>query len=323
MSARTRARTGHSVGRGRHEVVAKRAYYDPGTCRAAYWALILGVMSWPLFVVTAFGRRFRLMDDLTSFVLMGITFITAMLAMVIAILAFQSIWRHGTRGIRRAIEGFLMGLSVALFPIFGALAVLFYPTLNDVSTDLAVPPLLTSAQTSRVAPMNPVEPISEAQKAAQRAAYPNLVGKVWQFEMETVLRAVEAEIAQRDWSLATRFRSDFGTPMVQLEVVSRSLVFAFEDDVAIRLQDLGDVGIKVDMRSASRWGRHDLGANARHIEVFLDDVELRLQGSPRESIIRFLFGNAVPSSRQRAVDPIAPDIPSNVPRPNPNRAKQE
>ncbi|WP_350333020.1 DUF1499 domain-containing protein [Coralliovum pocilloporae] len=305
-----------------HGAFTRRAHYDPGLSRSAYWSMWLGIMSWPLFVLTAVGRRFRLLDDVQSFVLMGATFVTAVLAMVVALIAFRSIWLRGQKGLRRAIEGFLMGLSVALFPLAGALAVLVYPTLNDVSTDLAVPPHFTEAQKLRDPRMNTIRRLAGEDRLLQREAYPGLVGKVWQFELDTVLRAVEAEVAQRDWKLVKRSQSDIGTPTISLEAVSRSLVFAFEDDVVIRLEELDEAGVKVDMRSSSRWGKHDLGANARRIEVFLDDVELRLQGAPRESIIRFVFGRDVPSNGTRLNVPVTPDIPSNVPRPKPDPGQQ-
>ena len=34
----------------------------------------------------------------------------------------------------------------------------------------------------------------------------------------------------------------------------------------------------VEMRSASRWGKHDFGANARAIEKFLRDLDQNLIG---------------------------------------------
>jgi uncharacterized protein (DUF1499 family) len=44
--------------------------------------------------------------------------------------------------------------------------------------------------------------------------------------------------------------------------------FGFKDDVAIRISPAG-AGSRVDMRSRSRVGRSDLGANARRIREFL------------------------------------------------------
>ncbi len=62
-----------------------------------------------------------------------------------------------------------------------------------------------------------------------------------------------------------------------LEAVATSLVFGFESDVVIRLAEEED-GTLVDMRSASRWGPHDLGSNAERIIDFMSDLDAALQG---------------------------------------------
>jgi uncharacterized protein (DUF1499 family) len=47
--------------------------------------------------------------------------------------------------------------------------------------------------------------------------------------------------------------------------------------VAIRVRDDGD-GITVDMRSASRYGRFDLGDNAARITEFLGELDQEVAG---------------------------------------------
>ncbi len=53
----------------------------------------------------------------------------------------------------------------------------------------------------------------------------------------------------------------------QIEVIAESRIFHFVDDVAIRIRPEGS-GSQVDVRSRSRVGRGDLGANARRILAF-------------------------------------------------------
>ena len=66
-----------------------------------------------------------------------------------------------------------------------------------------------------------------------------------------------------------------------VEAVATSLVLGFESDVVIRLLEEED-GTLVDMRSASRWGPHDLGENARRITSFLADLDTALQGQSQD-----------------------------------------
>jgi hypothetical protein len=46
----------------------------------------------------------------------------------------------------------------------------------------------------------------------------------------------------------------------------------FRDDVAVRIRAIGQ-GARVDVRSASRYGRHDFGTNAARVRVLLDDID--------------------------------------------------
>jgi hypothetical protein len=64
-----------------------------------------------------------------------------------------------------------------------------------------------------------------------------------------------------------------------VQSVARTLLFGFSDDVVIRLQSSPD-GTRVDMRSASARGLHDLGENARRIRRFLADLDAILQPEP-------------------------------------------
>ena len=65
-----------------------------------------------------------------------------------------------------------------------------------------------------------------------------------------------------------------------IEAVSKTLVFGFEDDVRveIRLDENGQT--RVDLWSASRIGRGDLGRNRRTIGRFLRRLDESLDARP-------------------------------------------
>jgi len=69
------------------------------------------------------------------------------------------------------------------------------------------------------------------------------------------------------------------TNQATLEAQASTLIFGFLDDVVVRLRETAD-GTRVDMRSASRVGAHDLGENARRIRRFFADLDARLQPEP-------------------------------------------
>lgn len=57
---------------------------------------------------------------------------------------------------------------------------------------------------------------------------------------------------------------------------ARTPVFRFVDDVEIRIGLDADAQTRVDLTSASRVGRWDLGTNARRIRGFLRGLDRRL-----------------------------------------------
>jgi uncharacterized protein (DUF1499 family) len=57
----------------------------------------------------------------------------------------------------------------------------------------------------------------------------------------------------------------------RLEAVDRTFLLRLPDDVTVRIRPRAD-GTRIDVRSASRIGTHDLGANAARIRRFLDEV---------------------------------------------------
>ena len=57
-----------------------------------------------------------------------------------------------------------------------------------------------------------------------------------------------------------------------IEAVATSTVFGFQDDVAIRVRPDGASSV-VDVRSKSRDGKGDLGANAERIRQYVAVVE--------------------------------------------------
>lgn len=70
-----------------------------------------------------------------------------------------------------------------------------------------------------------------------------------------------------------------GLEAATLQVVARTPLFGFADDVVLRLVETPE-GTTVDMRSASGTGMHDLGQNARRIRRFFADLDAALQPDP-------------------------------------------
>ena len=63
-----------------------------------------------------------------------------------------------------------------------------------------------------------------------------------------------------------------------VEAVDVTKLMRFKDDVSIRVTALGSSTCKIDMRSASRVGKSDLGKNAARIEEFFVLLRTKISG---------------------------------------------
>ena len=97
-------------------------------------------------------------------------------------------------------------------------------------------------------------------------SYPVPFARVWD-------AALRAAAAMPGWTVVS---SD---PRAgEIVARARTRLWGFTDDVWVRLSLDGDGQTRVDMASASRAGRGDLGTNARRIARFLHALDARLSG---------------------------------------------
>jgi uncharacterized protein (DUF1499 family) len=159
----------------------------------------------------------------------------------------------GREGRASAKTGVLLGallvgcIAVAAAPGRGL------PRINDITTDPADPP--TFADPARSYP-------GEEFARAQRAAYPDLAPIALAMPPEAAFAAARAAAGELGWAIVSEDAAS-GT----IEATDTTAIFRFVDDVAIRVRPDGD-GARVDVRSKSRDGQGDLGANAARIRAF-------------------------------------------------------
>ena len=60
---------------------------------------------------------------------------------------------------------------------------------------------------------------------------------------------------------------------LHLEAVATTALLKFKDDLVIEVKSLSDGKSQIQMRSRSRVGRSDLGANAKRIQSFFDKIK--------------------------------------------------
>ena len=138
------------------------------------------------------------------------------------------------------------------------------PRINDFTTDPADPPTFVNAGTL---PGNVGRDMSYPPGFAdiQRQCCSDLAPAHLKVPPPAALASVQQAAAKMpDWTV-TKVDPAAGT----LEAVATSRLFHFQDDVVVRVRPEGDGASRVDVRSKSRVGKGDLGANAARIRLFM------------------------------------------------------
>jgi uncharacterized protein (DUF1499 family) len=220
---------------------------------AGVLALVLGPLAIQVGIFSPF-LGFRL------FLLGGLCGLLALL------LGMIGLWRTrattGREGRGRALRGALLGAAILALIVVAAGSGRSVPAINDITTNPDDPPAFTHAVRL---PDNQGRDLSYPSDfaARQRAGYPNLapirIAASLPDAFQHSVRAAES----LGWQI-TYSNPETGT----LEATETSRIFHFVDDISVRLRPDGPAATVVDVRSKSRVGRGDMGANARRIEAF-------------------------------------------------------
>jgi len=138
------------------------------------------------------------------------------------------------------------------------------PPIHDITTDMNNPPAFTVLAAAREEAPNAVDYPGAETARQQKVAYPELKPITLDMPMARAMDAAKATVQARGWELA-------GTTESTLEATATTRWFGFKDDVVVRMTETQS-GVQVDMRSASRVGKSDLGVNAERIQAFLEDL---------------------------------------------------
>ena len=224
----------------------------------------LGVAAGVLTIVGPLVAYLGLVPPIVGFVLFAGG---GILAVVLALGAIVRLVRG--RGLNL---GSAVSLLVALVFVGLIVAGGDHPRINDFTTDTNDPPALTFAGTlpdshGRDLSYPPAFAAVQQQCCADLRTVQLPVPPAE--ALERVRRLAEA---QPNWRI-THTDPEAGT----VEAIATSGLFHFQDDIVVRVRPGADGGSLVDMRSKSRVGQGDMGANAARIRQFM--VALRTTGA--------------------------------------------
>jgi uncharacterized protein (DUF1499 family) len=167
------------------------------------------------------------------------------------------------RGFPLAMLGLVLGLVVVGIPWQWWQKAQRLPFIHDITTDLENPPVFVAILPLRADAPNSAEYGGPEIAAQQRAGYPDLGPLTLQEPPAPAFtRALEAARAM-GWEIVASEPTEG-----RIEATATTFWFGFKDDVVVRVTPT-DGGSRIDVRSVSRVGRSDVGANAKRITAYL------------------------------------------------------
>lgn len=239
--------------------------YLPRLIWIAAFVVVAAVL---LAAISGFGHRWGWWHFRTGFSLLRWSVYMAIGSGVAAIiLLLLAGIRRRLRDVAAAGIVLLVAMPVILIPVQWLAMARTVPPIHDITTDTANPPTFDAILPLRGDDANPVEYAGEEIASQQREAYPFIKPMLVRLPREEVFATVLAAAESMGWEIVA---ADAGRG--QIEAVATTFWFGFKDDVVIRITQ-ADESTRIDMRSISRVGRSDVGANAMRIHEFFDQLE--------------------------------------------------
>jgi len=222
-----------------------------------------GIASVSLFLGGIVVGMIRMTPSRVAFLISAIGMLLGVVALIgTPALSFRA-------GFDTRVAAGLLGMPGALVLIFGLIMSRGAPLINDITTDTANPPHFSHARTL---PANQGRDMGFPESFATEIekGYPELESLRLAGSREEVYdRALAIARAWPEWTVTSTMVTE---DHALIEGYATTRVYGFVDDFVIRITD-AEEGVVVDMRSKSREGKGDLGANAQRIRAFFDELE--------------------------------------------------
>ena len=253
--------------------MARRRFADEPTSRLAIWARRCAFFSLMATVLSILIVRSGILEIVPSLATFAGALVFAVIGIVLAFGAFIVIWKDGTGGMGYAVTAIGIGIALIAYPAYLGYRATKLPMINDITTDPLDPPRFDVL--ARLRPRGTVEYAGLYAAELQREAYPDVEPLNVTAAPKAAYDATMAIIVRRKWRVVVDRPPLPPRRDGVIEAVARTPIMGFRDDIAVRVRREDD-GSRIDVRSASRYGRHDFGTNAARIKSLLEDIDDRL-----------------------------------------------
>jgi hypothetical protein len=264
----------------------RQVFTEAPVSRLAIWARRIALFSLAATLVAVIIVRSGALDIVPALSTLAGALVLACVAILLAFAAGIVIWRHGIGGGRQAVTALLIGAALIAYPLYLGIKASRLPAIYDVTTDPIDPPQFDAIARLRPRDANPVTYAGLYAAEQQHAAYPDIEPDETTATAQDAYTAAMKVITKRKWHVVDSRPPQGPLPRVIdarasqsatvrdgiIEAVARTPILGFRDDVVVRIRPTVD-GARIDVRSASRYGRHDLGTNAKRVRALVDDID--------------------------------------------------
>jgi len=238
--------------------------------RLAVWARRLAVFSLAVAALAILIERADMLEIVPVLVTFGAALALSVLAILLAVASFVALWNNGGPGFAQAITAMLIGAGLLAYPGYLAYQGYRLPPITDITTDPVDPPRFEVV--ARLRPPNSSLYPGLATAELQKAAWPDIEPLPINVSPKAAYDAAMAVIAKRKWRVVDA-RAPLPNREGHIEAIARTPIMGFRDDVVVRIRPTREGGARIDIRSASRYGKMDFGANAARVLALLDDID--------------------------------------------------
>ncbi len=253
--------------------MVRRRFAEQPMSRLAVWALRIALFSLAATLIAIIIVRSGALEIVPALATLAGALVLAVVAILLALAAGLVIWVEGVGGLRQAVSALVIGFALIAYPLYLGIMAYRLPAIYDITTDPIDPPRFEAIARLRPRDANPVAYAGLYAAEQQHAAYSDIEPYLTDASPREAYAAALKVITKRKWLIVDARPPQAAAPRDgRIEAIARTMILGFREDVVVRVRATPD-GARIDVRSASRYGRHDLGANAARVRALIDDID--------------------------------------------------
>ena len=246
-----------------------------------WWSKLLvtsSVISVVLLIAAPMGYKYGSSLLMSS---LGTVMLALLVAVLVALCSLGLLLYVNKHQLLKDRKLLLIALAVSVIPMIGVLPSVLkgtsVPPIHDISTDTSSPPVFHTIVNQRLIGAKEESIVNDLAYGAgfdspaelaelQHAAYPGLQTLLLDADVVSVV-ALTSQLLTESGMDVVNIDAELGI----VEATATTFWFGFKDDVVVRIRPTR-TGSKVDVRSVSRVGQSDLGANAARVQHILNGL---------------------------------------------------